>query len=139
VRPYCRRVDASGEGSGHPLADVVAQVMVQTRPIPGVSFSCLVLGHAANTGPKVWVLDEFGKFHPCLDLMRLGIVGEFGSHRPQHRDELGIGVGVAKGVIEKVVDEVLAFDFRHLGEPVHQSDLLRCGVGLGRGAEHPAT
>src|SRR4030095_16430230 len=45
--------DASGKGSGHPPADVVAQVMVQTRPIPRVAFSCLVLGHAANTGPKV--------------------------------------------------------------------------------------
>jgi hypothetical protein len=51
--------------------------MVQTRPISGVAFSCLVLGHAANTGPKVCVLHEFGKFHPCLDLVRLGIVGEF--------------------------------------------------------------
>ena len=107
-------VDASGEGSGHPLADVLAQAMVQTRPIAGdVVFSCLVFGHAANTGPKVWVLHEFGKFHPCLDLVRLGIVGEFRSHRPQHRDELRIGVGVAKGVIEEVVDEVLTFDFRH--------------------------
>jgi hypothetical protein len=113
--------------------------MVQTRPIPSVALSCLVLGHAANTGPKVWVLHEFGKFHPCLDLVRLGIVGEFRPHRPQHRDELRIGVGVAKGVIEEVVNEVLAFDFGHLGEPVHQSDLLRCGVGLGRGAEHGAT
>jgi hypothetical protein len=31
-------VDASGEGSGHPLADAVAQVMVQTplsRPLAG--------------------------------------------------------------------------------------------------------
>ena len=51
--------------------------MVQTRPISGVAFGCLVLGHAANTGPKVCVLHEFGKFHPCLDLVRLGIVGEF--------------------------------------------------------------
>ena len=66
-------------------------------------------------------------------------VGEFRSHRPQHRDELRIGVGVAKGVIEEVVDEVLTFDFGHLGEPMYQSDLLGCGGGLGRGAEHRAT
>jgi hypothetical protein len=29
---------------------------VQTGAIPGVAFSCLVFGHAANTGPKIWVL-----------------------------------------------------------------------------------
>jgi hypothetical protein len=91
--------------------------VVQTGGVALGAFGCLVLCRPAYCGAEVRVLGEFGELHPCLDLIRFGVVRQVGHGRAHHVHEVGVGVQAAEGVVDEVVDEVSALvvgEFREL-------------------------
>jgi hypothetical protein len=88
-------------------------------------------------GAEVRVADELGQFHPGVDLLGGGVVGQVGHGAAHQGQEAGIGVGSGEGVVDEVGDEPPSFVGRQLGEPVHELNLLWCdGSPAGDGVQH---
>lgn len=73
---------------------------------------------------EVVVLEQFGQFHPGLDLLGLGVVGQQRGQGAGDRREGGVVVQAVEDGAEEVVDQVPALGFRETGELVHEVLLI---------------
>ncbi len=96
----------------------------------------LLLGRAAHRGTEVLVLAEPGEFHPGLDLIGRGIVGEVGHGGTHQRHELGVGVETFEGAVEEVAYQSASFGLGERGESVHEVHFRGGGAAPGDCAEH---